>query len=97
MEGVAAAAVNGRAIAMHLPIAWYCKCRPSAVIEIGAPEPFGLFVWGGCPVEAPFPVEFHLAVARVCREAEEIGTWGFTVLLQYALVFPIVVDRHSRL
>ena len=97
MEGVAAATVNGCAEAMHLPIAWYRKCRPSAVVEIETPEPFGLFVWGGCPVEAPFSVEFHLAVAWVCCETEEISPWRFTVLLQYALVVPIVVDRHSRL
>ena len=52
-ERVARTAVNGRAVAVHLPVAGHLEGCPRCVVEVFFIKVGRLFVWRFCPVELP--------------------------------------------
>ena len=57
LESVATTAVDGSAVAIHLPVARYGKHLPGGVVERRALKPLGLLVGGLRPMEFPLTIE----------------------------------------
>ena len=87
LERVAAAAIDRRTIAVHLPVGRHGEGLPLGVIEVSRPETVRLFVGSLRPVELPLAIEGDFS----CMV--EIGACRFAVDLQDALVFPVVMGR----
>ena len=85
LERVAAAAIDGCTVAVHLPIGRHGECLPLGVIEVSRPETIRLFVGSLRPVELPLAIEGDFS------GMVEIGACRFAVDLQDALVFPVVM------
>ena len=60
-EGVGDVAVDGGAVAQHLPVGWDGNLVPAAVVERGLEEVRRAFVGTFHPVELPVAVEQHVA------------------------------------
>ena len=84
-EGIAAAAVDGRTIAIHLPIARNVEGLPLRIVEIILPKAVGLFVGSLRPIELPISVKGDLTGMM------EIGACRLAVYLEDTLVFPIMI------
>ena len=85
LERVAAAAIDRRTIAVHLPVGRHGEGFPRTVVEVGLPEAVGLLIGRLRPIELPFTVEGDFT------RMMEIGTGWFAVDLENTLVFPIVM------
>ena len=84
LKCIAATAVNGRSVTIHLPIPWNGERFPLAIVEIIFPKTIRLFIGCLCPIELPISIEGNLT------RMMEIGTRRFTIYLKDALIIPIV-------
>jgi hypothetical protein len=85
LERVAAAAIDRRTIAVHLPVGRHGEGFPRTIVEVGLPETVRLLIGRLRPIELPFAVEGDFT------RMMEIGTCRFAVYLKNTLVFPIVM------